>query len=204
MDIFLRGYNVFEEIRDNILMFTMDKPEDGGLDLEVAGYYGDSGSGGFVVIDDELYIVGVLSFGQGPYWGGMGGYPRVGGYHKEWIDANLESPDERIAPPGRGCSNGTDNDDDDSGDGDDGDDSGDGEDNDDSEDGSDDEDDSGDGEDNNDGEDGSDDEDDETVPEEVIELLDEAAGAVVAASKLVEGASDTLNSLATNKVNGEP
>ena len=63
MDIFLRGYNVFEEIRNNILIYYMDKPEDGGLDLEVTSYYGDSGSGGFVVINDELHIVGVLSHG---------------------------------------------------------------------------------------------------------------------------------------------
>jgi len=63
MDIFHRGYNVFNEIRDNVLVYTMDKPEDGGLELEVAGYYGDSGSGGFVVLEDELHIAGVLSHG---------------------------------------------------------------------------------------------------------------------------------------------
>jgi len=63
MDIFHRGYNVFNEIRDNVLVYTLDRPEDGGLELEVAGYYGDSGSGGFIDIDGELRICGVLSHG---------------------------------------------------------------------------------------------------------------------------------------------
>ena len=67
MDIFHRGYNVFNEIRDNVLVYTLDRPEDGGLELEVAGYYGDSGSGGFIDIDGELRICGVLSHGQGAF-----------------------------------------------------------------------------------------------------------------------------------------
>ena len=48
MDTFHRGYNVINEIRGNVLALTMDRPENGGLELEVAGYYGDSGSGGLV------------------------------------------------------------------------------------------------------------------------------------------------------------
>lgn len=97
MQYFHRGYNVFNEIRDNVLVYTLDRPEDGGLELEVAGYYGDSGSGGFVDDDGELKIVGVLSHGQGAFWGAEHGYTRVGGYHTEWIDANVASPNERVA-----------------------------------------------------------------------------------------------------------
>ena len=93
MDIFHRGYNVFNEIVDNVLVYTMDRPEDGGVELEVAGYYGDSGSGGFVVIEDEMRIAGVLSHGTGAYWGSVHGYTRVGGYHWEWINDNVNSLD---------------------------------------------------------------------------------------------------------------
>lgn len=96
MDIFHRGYNVFNEIVDNVLVYTMDRPEDGGVELEVAGYYGDSGSGGFVVIEDEMRIAGVLSHGTGAYWGSVHGYTRVGGYHWEWINDNVNSIDERV------------------------------------------------------------------------------------------------------------
>lgn len=96
MDIFHRGYNVFNEIRDNVLVYTMDKPEDGGLELEVAGYYGDSGSGGFVVLEDELHIAGVLSHGEGAFWGAEHGYTRVGGYHTAWIEANVASLEQRV------------------------------------------------------------------------------------------------------------
>ena len=98
MEYFHRGYNVFTEIRDNILVYVMDRPESAdGVDLEVAGYYGDSGSGGFVEEEDgSLHIVGVLSHGQGAFWGAVHGYTRVGGYHKEWIDDNVASLDARV------------------------------------------------------------------------------------------------------------
>ena len=104
MDIFHRGYNVFNTISDNVLVYTMDRPEDGGLELEVAGYYGDSGSGGFVVDENgEMRIVGVLSHGTGAYWGSVHGYTRVGGYHWEWINANMNSVDERVAQTTQVC-----------------------------------------------------------------------------------------------------
>ena len=103
MDIFHRGYNVFNTISDNVLVYTMDRPEDGGLELEVAGYYGDSGSGGFVVIEDEMRIAGVLSHGTGAYWGSVHGYTRVGGYHWEWINDNINSLDERVPQQTQQC-----------------------------------------------------------------------------------------------------
>ena len=80
MQIFHRGYNVINEIRDNMLVYTMDRPEDGGVELEVAGYYGDSGSGGFVTDDKgQMRIAGVCSHGDGTSWGAYHGYAQVGG-----------------------------------------------------------------------------------------------------------------------------
>ena len=52
--IFHRGYNKVNEIVDNMLVYTMDKPEDGGLDLEAMGHNGDSGSPA-LIYDDEKY-----------------------------------------------------------------------------------------------------------------------------------------------------
>jgi len=46
------------EIYDNMLVYTMDRPEDGGLDLESMGHYGDSGSGALLIENDELHIIG--------------------------------------------------------------------------------------------------------------------------------------------------
>ena len=63
IEIFHRGYNVINEIRDNMLIYTMDRPEHGGLDLESMGHYGDSGSGALMLVDDELRIIGVKSNG---------------------------------------------------------------------------------------------------------------------------------------------
>ena len=74
----------------------MDRPESGGLEIEAAGYYGDSGSSGFIMIEDELHLVGINSHGTGSYWGSWGGFTRVGGYHKEWIDANVASLSRKV------------------------------------------------------------------------------------------------------------
>ena len=68
MQIFHRGYNMINDIRDNMLVYTMDRPEDGGLLLESMGHYGDSGSGALMIENGEHYIVGVKSNG------GMGQY----------------------------------------------------------------------------------------------------------------------------------
>lgn len=99
-EIFHRGYNVVNEIRDNMLVYTMDRPEDGGLDLESMGHYGDSGSGALMIKDDELHIVGVKSNGGPAQWGTSHEYTRVGGYHREWVEANLASLDTRITAEG--------------------------------------------------------------------------------------------------------
>ena len=67
-EIFHRGQNVINEIRDNLLIYTMDSEADGGLWNEVMGHYGDSGSGALFVKDGEHHIIGVKSHG------GMGQY----------------------------------------------------------------------------------------------------------------------------------
>ena len=109
-EIFHRGYNVVNEITGNMLEYTFDRPEDGGLDLESMGHYGDSGSGALLVENGELYIIGVKSNGGPAQWDTTHQYTRVGGYHRDWIDANLAS-DTRI--PAANCGA----DDDSSGDG---------------------------------------------------------------------------------------
>ena len=101
-DVFHSGVNVFSEIHGNILSYTQDKPEDGGLEREVAAHNGDSGSGTFIPVGDQLYIVGVTSHGTGAAWGSQHGVIRVGGQLKKWIDANINSLDEKVTA--EGCS----------------------------------------------------------------------------------------------------
>merc|ERR1712079_970813 len=84
-----------------MLVYTMDRPEDGGLDLESMGHYGDSGSGALMLVDGEHYIIGVKSNGGPAQYGTSHQYTRVGGYHKNWVSLNLASLDERI--PAEGC-----------------------------------------------------------------------------------------------------
>lgn len=94
--IFHRGFNVINEISDNMLVYTMDRPEDGGLDLESMGHFGDSGSGALMYEDDELFIIGVKSNGGYGNWGTRHEYTRVGGDHWDWVTDNLESLGQRI------------------------------------------------------------------------------------------------------------
>ena len=58
-EVFHRGYNVFHSVRNDMLLYYMDRPEDGGLELEAQGYYGDSGSGALIERDGQLHIAGV-------------------------------------------------------------------------------------------------------------------------------------------------
>lgn len=108
MQIFHRGYNVVDAISGNMLRYTMTRPEDGGLDLESMGHYGDSGSGALLEInpDEEDVtlrrhrIVGVKSNGGPAQWGTSHAYTYVGDYHTDWIQANMESLDQ---VPAEGC-----------------------------------------------------------------------------------------------------
>ena len=83
-----------------MLVYTMDRPENGGLDLESMGHYGDSGSGALMLKDGELRIIGVKSNGGPAQWGTTHEYTRVGGYHREWVEANLASLETRITAEG--------------------------------------------------------------------------------------------------------
>ena len=76
IEIFHRGYNNVNEIRNNMLVYTMDQ---NGLPLEAMGHSGDSGSGAFIDIDGTLLIAGVKSNGEGATWGSENEYTRVGG-----------------------------------------------------------------------------------------------------------------------------
>ena len=84
-EIFHRGQNVINEIRDNMLVYTMDSEADGGLWNEVMGHYGDSGSGALLLKDEEFHIIGVKSNGGMGQYGTTHEYTRVGGYHWKWI-----------------------------------------------------------------------------------------------------------------------
>ena len=81
MEIFHRGYNKITAVNGNVLEFYMDRPGSANaVELEVAGYYGDSGSGGFVTDDNgQMRIAGVCSHGDGTSWGAYHGYAQVGG-----------------------------------------------------------------------------------------------------------------------------
>ena len=83
--VFHRGQNVINEIRDNMLVYTMDSEADGGLWNEVMGHYGDSGSGALLEKDGEFHIIGVKSNGGMGQYGTEHEYTRVGGYHWKWI-----------------------------------------------------------------------------------------------------------------------
>merc|ERR1739844_168578 len=94
---FFRGYNEVNEIRKNILVYTMDKEEDGGLRLEAMGHYGDSGSGALININGEVLIAGVKSHGGAAMWGTSHEYTRVGGAALPWIQDNLNSLEEAVS-----------------------------------------------------------------------------------------------------------
>merc|ERR1719461_275526 len=82
-----------------MLVYTMDKPQDGGLDLESMGHYGDSGSGALMDVNGEIHIIGVKSNGGPANWGTRHEYVNVGGYHRAWVEANIVS-DTRIVAEG--------------------------------------------------------------------------------------------------------
>ena len=90
-----RGYNVVNELEDGMLYYTMD--EHGGHELESFAHRGDVGAGGLTLVNGELYIIGVSSERWGLSWGDRHGLTNVGGYHREWILANLASVDQRIS-----------------------------------------------------------------------------------------------------------
>ena len=89
-----------------MLEYTFDRPADGGLDLEVMGHYGDSGSGALLMEGGEMYIIGVKSNGGPAQWDTTHQYTRVGGYHHDWVEANKNSLNQRIVAPNCGTGGG--------------------------------------------------------------------------------------------------
>ena len=59
-EIFHRGYNVVDEIKDGMLIYDFDRPGE-GLALEAMGAEGDSGSAAFIDVNGTLIIAGVNS-----------------------------------------------------------------------------------------------------------------------------------------------
>ena len=93
MEVFHRGYNVVDSITDNMLNYSMQSPDNGGLELESMGHNGDSGSGAFIIDGNgDHRLVGVKSNGQDAFWGSEHQYTYASGFHLTWIEDNLASP----------------------------------------------------------------------------------------------------------------
>ena len=88
--VFHRAENVVNEIRDNSLIYSMDRPPT-GLRLEGIGHFGDSGSPALLRNPDTgLWNVGgVMSWGGDGVYGDENGYTRLGGIAYKWIMKNL-------------------------------------------------------------------------------------------------------------------
>ena len=48
MQVLRRGYNHVADVRDNLIIYTVDRQDEGGHELEVSGHQGDSGSGALI------------------------------------------------------------------------------------------------------------------------------------------------------------
>ena len=93
MSVLHRAENKVNKIEDNTLIYTMDRPEDGGLELEGLGNSGDSGSPALIhnSVTGQWNIGGVKSWGMnGSGYESTNGYTRLGGIAYSWIMKNLE------------------------------------------------------------------------------------------------------------------
>ena len=93
--MFHRGYNVFTDVKNEMLVYKMDKESAGGLELEAIAYDGDSGGPAFIEVNGALQIAGINSFGdcdppeKCPY-GSKDYYIRLGGdVAYNWIQSNM-------------------------------------------------------------------------------------------------------------------
>ena len=86
-----RAENKVDKIKDNMLVYTMQRPADGGQDLEGIGGSGDSGGPALIKgKDGNWHIGGVKSNGAGgPEWGSTNEYTRLGGIAYEWLMKNI-------------------------------------------------------------------------------------------------------------------
>ena len=100
MDKFHASIKRFNNVRDdyNMLLEYKLQPVEGALDTDLASASGDSGSAGFYLIDNELYMIGVVSYNINANWyvGPRQGMVSVTRRHKEWIDANLDPQTEKV------------------------------------------------------------------------------------------------------------
>jgi len=95
-EIFHRGFNHVDEIKDGMLVYDFDELDE-AHPLEAMGHNGDSGSGAYIDVNGTLYVAGVKSNGQDAFFGSKHEYTRVGDLNEPWITANLKSPDARVA-----------------------------------------------------------------------------------------------------------
>ena len=94
-----RAENVVNEIKDNTLIFTMDRPPT-GLRLEGIINSGDSGSPALIKNPDTgLWNVGgVASWTAGYGYESSNGYTRLGGIAYDWVMKNLAFDKETGKP----------------------------------------------------------------------------------------------------------
>ena len=74
-----------------MLVYTLDKEEDGGRRIEGIGNSGDSGGPALIRNPDtgRWNIGGVKSNGACCHWGGENEYTRLGGIAYDWIMDNI-------------------------------------------------------------------------------------------------------------------
>ena len=102
MSVLHRAENKVNKIEDNTLIYTMDRPEDGGLELEGLGNSGDSGSPALIrnTVTGDWNIGGVKSWGMnGSGYDSTNGYTRLGGIAYSWIMKNLEFNADGLPKP---------------------------------------------------------------------------------------------------------
>ena len=99
MTVLHRAENKVNEIKDNSLIYTMDRPPV-GLRLEGIGNSGDSGSPALIRNPDtgKWNIGGVKSWGMGEGYESTNGYARLGGIAYDWVMKNLAFDKETGKP----------------------------------------------------------------------------------------------------------
>ena len=83
-----------------MLVYTLDKEEDGGRRIEGIGNSGDSGGPALIRNPDtgRWNIGGVKSNGACCHWGGENEYTRLGGIAYDWIIDNIQYNDDGPLP----------------------------------------------------------------------------------------------------------
>lgn len=82
--------NTVSMINDNMLIYTMDHPNQDGLRLEGMGFSGDSGGPALYKDRDGWKIAGVKSNGECCDYGASNEYTRLGDIAYKWITDNTK------------------------------------------------------------------------------------------------------------------